>query len=135
MVRLLLLVLGVGIAGQCTADVQIGRYTIIDTTALPEQRFPLIQVLTVTIPHGVSKNSQAVDYVLNQSGYRQANARVRSPQDQMLMQRELATINRSFENITILEMLSAIAGLGYSPVVDPINRLIAFEATYDFTTP
>jgi len=66
------------------------------------------------------------------TGYSQASDSVRTPQDKALMRKRLALSNRDLVNLTILEMLSIVAGIGYVPVVDPINRLVAFEAVYEF---
>lgn len=116
----------------CASEMSIGRYTINETAAPTIQRFPLAQVKTTTVPQTVVTNRQAVEYLLVSTGYSQANDVVRSPEDKVLMSKPLALSNRQFVNLTILEMLSIVAGLGYVPIVDPINRLIAFEATYEF---
>lgn len=113
-------------------EVSIDRYTITETQASKAQRFPLIEVRTTFVPINIKTNGQAVDFLLLSTGYTQASDSVRSPQDRVLMNKPLALSNREFVNLTILEMLSIVAGLGYVPIVDPINRLIAFEAIYDF---
>ena len=66
------------------------------------------------------------------TGYSQANDSIRTSQDKALMNKPIALSNREFVNLTILEMLTVVAGLGYVPIVDPINRLVAFEAIYEF---
>lgn len=116
----------------CASEVSVGRYTIAETEASKVQRFPLIEVKTIIVPQDAVTNRQTVEYLLMSTGYSQASDIVRSPEDKALMRRPLAHSNREFVNLTILEMLSIIAGLGYKPVVDPINRLIAFEAVYEF---
>lgn len=113
-------------------EVSTSRYTITDTEASAVQRFPLIDVRTTNLPSNIVTNRQAVDYILMSTGYSQANDSVRSPQDRTLMRKPIALSNREFVNLTVLEMLSIVAGLGYVPIVDPINRLVAFEAIYDF---
>ncbi len=110
----------------------VGRYTITDTTATAEQRFPLIQVKSLDIPRSILTNQQAVNFVLRDTGYRVATARVRTPEDLLLMGKPLAEVCRSYTNTSLMEILNSIAGLGFTPVVDPINRLVAFEAIYDF---
>lgn len=113
-------------------EVSIERYTITETQASKVQRFPLIDVRTIEFPQTIRTNQQAVDYLLISTGYSQASASIRTPQDKALMLKSLALSNREFVNLTVLEMLSIVAGLGYVPVIDPINRLVAFEAVYDF---
>lgn len=115
-----------------SAEQSVGRYTITDTTATSEQRFPLIQVKSLEIPRSIQTNQQAVDFVLRNTGYRVATTRVRTPEDLLLMRKPLAEVCRNYTNTSLLEMLNSIAGLGFTPVVDPINRLVAFEAIYDF---
>ena len=114
------------------AEVSVNRYTIAETHASNAQRFPLIDIRTTLIPTSVTTNRQAVEFILKDTGYSQASNSVRSISDNALMQKALAKSNRELANLSVLEMLSVIAGLGYVPVVDPINRLVAFEATYDF---
>ncbi len=114
------------------AEEYVGRYTITETTATSEQRFPLIQVKSLTIPRSILTNQQAVDFVLRNTGYQVATSRVRTPEDLLLMRKSLADVSRHYTNTSLLEMLNSIAGLGFTPVVDPINRLVAFEAIYDF---
>lgn len=119
-------------ASVCASEVSVGRYTITETAASKAQRFPLAQVKKITVPQTVLTNRQAVEYLLVSTGYSQASDVVRSQEDNALMRKPLALSNREFVNLTILEMLSIIAGLGYAPIVDPINRLVAFEAIYEF---
>lgn len=114
------------------AEVSVGRYKITETQASQVQRFPLIDVRTTKFPLTIRTNRQAVDYLLMSTGYSQASDSIRTPQDKALMLKPLALSNREFLNLTVLEMLSIVAGLGYVPIIDPINRLVAFEAVYDF---
>ena len=116
-----------------SAEVSVGRYTLSENEASKAQRFPLIDTRTTSIPATVITNRQAVDFILMQTGYAQASDSVRSMPDKMLMRKAVAKSNRKLVNLTVLEMLNVIAGLGYVPLIDPINRLVAFEATYDFT--
>ena len=116
----------------CASEVYVGRYTITETQASKVQRFPLIEVRSMKVPQSIITNRDAIDFLLMSTGYSQATDSVRSPQDRVLMNKPLALSNREFVNLTVLEMLSVVAGLGYVPIVDPINRLIAFEAIYDF---
>jgi len=113
-------------------EVYVGRYSIAETQASKAQRFPLIEVRTTTIPVTISTNREAVDFLLMSTGYSQANDFIRTPQDKALMNKPIALSNREFVNLTILEMLTVVAGLGYVPIIDPINRLVAFEAIYEF---
>ena len=133
MLRILLSLLILVSPNAFAVEESVGRYTLTQTTATAEQRFPLIQIKTLTIPLSVQTNQHAVDYVLRQTGYRVATNRVRTPEDQLLMRKPLAEVCRNYTNTTLLEMLNSIAGIGFTPVVDPINRLVAFEAIYDFT--
>jgi len=132
MLRILLTLMLLYSLDALAVEQSVGRYTITETTATAAQRFPLIQVKSIEIPQSIRTNGQAVDFVLQQTGYQVATARVRSPEDSLLMAKPLAEICRHFRNTSLLEILNAIAGLGFTPVIDPINRLVAFEATYDF---
>jgi len=115
------------------AEQAVGRYTIADTTATAEQRFSLLQTRSLDIPRAIQSNGQAISYLLRDTGYRMATNRVRSAADVLLMSKPLAAVSRTYANTRLLEILDAIAGLGFTPVIDPINRLVAFDAIYDFT--
>jgi len=132
MLRVLLCLLLLTTSQVLASQEWVGRYTVTETLASPEQRFPLIQMKTVVIPRSVQTNLQAIEFVLQQTGYQLASERVRTREDLLLMEKPLADVSRSYTNITVLEMLNSLAGLGFAPVVDPINRLVAFEAIYDF---
>ena len=132
MVRLLVSFLMVFNASTFAAERSVGRYTIAETQASKVQRFPLIEVRTSNVPQTFMTNREAVDFLLMSTGYSQASDLVRTPQDKALMRKHLAVSNREFVNLTILEMLSIVAGIGYVPIVDPIHRLVAFEAVYEF---
>ncbi len=132
MVRLLVSFLMVFNVSAFAAERSVGRYTIAETQASKVQRFPLIEVRTSNVPPAIMTNREAVDFLLMSTGYSQASDSVRTPQDKALMRKYLALSNREFVNLTILEMLSIVAGIGYVPIVDPINRLVAFEAVYEF---
>ena len=95
-------------------DVIIDRYTLVNPSASAEQKFPLIEVKSISIPTHVVLNSEAVDVVLTGTGYTQALTENRSQADLVLMKKPLADINRVFTNMTINEMLKAIAGVGYA---------------------
>lgn len=114
------------------AEVSVGRYELANTEPSKAQRFPLVEVRSEIIPPSVRLTGEAVDYLLLRTGYMQARYEVRSAQDVTLMSKPLAMTNRELVNLPIIEMLSIIAGLGYKPIVDPINRLVAFEAVYEF---
>lgn len=113
-------------------DVSVDRYTLVNPAASAEQKFPIIEVKTISISARVTTNSEAVDIVLTGTGYSQAQTNNRSQADLALMNKPLADINRQFTNMTVHEMLKAIAGVGYAPIIDPINRLVAFEITNEF---
>lgn len=132
MVRLLISILVVFSSTGFAAEKSVGRYTIAETQASKDQRFPLIEVRTVNVPLTIATNREAVQFLLTSTGYSQASDVVRSAEDKAMMRKPLALSNREFVNLTILEMLSIVAGLGYVPIVDPINRLVAFEAVYEF---
>ncbi len=113
-------------------EVSVGRYELANTEPSKAQRFPLVEVRSEAIPMNIRLTGEAVDFILMRTGYEQAAYEVRSPQDVALMSKPLALANRELVNLPVIEMLSIIAGLGYKPVVDPINRLVAFEAVYEF---
>ena len=132
MVRILVSLLMMFQLSAFAAERSVGRYSIAETQASQAQRFPLVEVRTLSVPATIVTNRDAVDFLLMSTGYSQSSDVVRSHQDIALMRKPLALTNREFVNLTVLEMLSVVAGVGYVPIVDPINRLIAFEAVYEF---
>ena len=104
-----------------------GRYTQINPIADNEQYFPLAQVVTIHIPKQYTTIKQAINYVLLGTGYQQAEEQMRSSEDLAFIQLPLPTINREFKDVSILEILNALGGYMYVPIIDPVHRLVAYE--------
>ena len=111
---------------------RVGRYYSVNNEAVEAHYFPLHELKSINIPSSTVSIGKAVDYILQGTGYAQAQRSARSTDDFALMAKPLASINREFDNVTVLEMLRAVAGLGYVVIVDPLNKLIAFEVENGF---
>lgn len=108
-------------------DVLVGRYSVLKPLATPEQADILQTVIQVQFPQQVTTVGEALDYLLLRSGYRLAETRAMDPGMRILLSRPLPEVHRTLGPITIEEALKTLAGHVYRLVVDPLNRLIAFD--------
>lgn len=109
------------------SEVPVGRYSVLTPLATPEQADILQTVVNVQFPQKVTTVGEALDYLLLRSGYRLAETRSMDPGMRILLSKPLPEVHRTLGPITIEEALKTLAGHVYRLVVDPLNRLIAFD--------
>ena len=105
-----------------------GRYERIKPQAHYFQRFPLQKTYNGQIPRTYRNIGEAIDFILNKSGYRIASHK-RHEFDEMyvLFLYPVPDVQRSFKNIQISEILQTLAGKAFDVYVDDVNREIGFK--------
>ena len=115
-------------AGAANTPMQIGRYSIIPAVATAAQADPLQTMVQIHFPAPhISTAGEAVHYLLRNSGYRLAEPEASDPAMAGLLNHLLPKVHRHLGPMTLQAMLSTLAGNAYRIVVDPVNRLIAFD--------
>lgn len=108
------------------AFVPTGRYTVVSASATAAQEDPLSSLITVTIPSEITRVSQAMEYILQRSGWRLAGYTEVDPEVQTLYELPLPTVHRRMGPISLREALQTLAGKPFKVLEDPVHRSIAF---------
>ena len=124
-IRLLFLGLLAGCTVSLAGEMQVGRYSVWPVTATRAQVVPLSAMVAVRFPRPVQTVEQAVQHLLDGSGYRLAGASD-SPAAIMLAQ-PLPEVHRSLGPLRLDQALQILAGPVFQLVQDPLHRRIAFE--------
>jgi len=123
------------IAGICTVasvnlqanDLQVGRYSLFSTTPTEAQANLLEAIITVQFPDRIQTVGEAVQHLLQQSGYRLAAPEATRPEAAYLFALALPAVQRSLGPMTLKQALEMLAGPAFRLVEDPVHRLVAFE--------
>lgn len=123
--RLLLLGLLAGCTDSWAGEMQVGRYSVWPIAATRAQAEPLSVIVAVRLPGPVQTVEQAIQHLLDGSGYRLAGA-PDSPAAIMLAQ-PLPEVHRSLGPLRLDPALQTLAGPVFQLVQDPLHRRITFE--------
>ncbi len=109
--------------------IKTDRYTVVQlapSTALME---PLTAVVQLKFPGQVLTIQDAVNYVLDESGYGLIDKINWSPEMEIMLSRNLPVVQRDFSKspMSIMSVLEVLAGPAFNVVQDPLRRLVIFE--------
>ena len=107
--------------------VQTGRYSYLPAKPRPEQLNPLLAVIDVHIPDGINTVKDSTQYLLQFSGYQLSQTIKPESHVIALLSRNIPEVHRHFEQVVLRDALLALCGNGYRLLVDPVNRLVAYE--------
>jgi type IV pili sensor histidine kinase/response regulator len=107
------------------AEVQVGRYSSLPAMPTVAQADLLATTITVSFPARIQTVGEAVNYLLQRSGYRMADAV--APETMQLLELPLPAVHRSLGPITLTQALQTLAGPAFLLIHDPVHRLISFE--------
>lgn len=134
--RLPVLLLMVGLSSAAWADgsfkgatdeVRVGRYTVVGLGPTSQQEYPL-QSLTKRLTFGPGATvGEAMRTVLVPTGYRLAPTGPAGGAMTRLLLMPLPQVQQHLDRMPADSALRTLAGPGFVMVVDPINRLVAFD--------
>lgn len=107
--------------------IQTGRYSYLPAKPRPEQLNPLLAVIDVHIPDGVKTVKDSTQYLLQFSGYQLSQTVKPESHVVALLQRNIPEVHRHFEQVVLRDALLVLCGNGYRLLVDPVNRMVAYE--------
>ncbi|MHC4397907.1 MAG: PFGI-1 class ICE element type IV pilus protein PilL2 [Planctomycetota bacterium] len=108
-------------------QIQTGRYiTVTDKPKLSQQN-PLEQTVSLTIPAEIQTVGEAINYLLQNTGYNLLPAKYRQDEASELLKQKLPLNDRSLKNTTVKNALLALAGNAYLLLVDPKHRYVSFN--------
>ena len=110
-------------------EIRLGRYTFIEPGAAAEQQNILSAVISETFPQHVTTVGQALEALLKNSGHGLAPDYVACPSLAAVKAWPLPQVHRTIGPIRLTEALTLLVGQEtHSLVVDPLHRLVSFEA-------
>lgn len=113
--------------GVNAAEVQVGRYSTLPAMPTVAQADLLATTITVSFPARIVTVGEAVQYLLQRSGYRLATAPVIEPETADLLTLPLPAVHRHLGPITLPQALETLVGPAFRLIHDPVHRLISFE--------
>ena len=108
-------------------DIQVGRYSLFAVTPSEAQADPLQATITVQFPDRILTLGDAIQHLLQQSGYRLAGTDATGPAAAYLMALPLPAVHRSLGPLPLKRALETLAGPAFYLVEDPVHRLVSFE--------
>lgn len=116
------------VSARATEDsTQIGRYMTAQDGPKPEQLDLLKQEMQVKFPDSVKTIGDAMNYLLQYSGYSLVPSDIQSDALKKTLNKPLPTIDRSFGPMKLDEGLKVLAGPVFDLVQDPLNRVVDFK--------
>ena len=109
------------------AEVQVGRYTTVATIPTEAQVRLLSAIVRVEFPGSMTRVGQAVEHLLQPSGYRLSPQHVAEPTRQSLLNLPLPEPHRTLGPMPLRMALETLAGPSFRLVEDPVHRLVSFE--------
>ena len=119
------LLLGTDLVAEKAA--QIGRYTEADPVPLPTQIDLLSAVVFVALDDTVITVGDAVEDVLEGSGYQLSVLPDHTRERQLLFGFALPKVHRTLGPVTIRDALKTLAGERWMLIEDPARRLVTFR--------
>ena len=106
---------------------QVGRYSTLMPGPRYEQSNLLAAVVTAEFPNTLTQVGEAITLVLQNSGYRLADAASMSAEASAMLALPLPAVHRHFEQLPLWQVISTLAGSNFVIVNDPVTRRLAFR--------
>ena len=111
----------------CADEVQVGRYATVQAVPTSAQVHLLSAMVRVQFPASVVNVGQAVEHLLQPSGYRLASESAADPFRRTLLNLPLPEPHRVLGPMPLQTALETLAGPAFRLVEDPVHRLVSFE--------
>ena len=121
------LALLISVNAACADEVQVGRYATMQAVPTSAQVHLLSAMVRVQFSASVVSVGQAVDHLLQPSGYRLASETAADPSRRTLLNLPLPEPHRTLGPMPLQTALETLAGPAYRLVEDPVHRLVSFE--------
>ena len=113
--------------GMAAPEVQVGRYATVRAVPTVEQADLLAAQVMLRLPASVATVGQAVEYLLQSSGYRLAPQDTAEPSRTNLLNLPLPEPHRVLGPMPLQTALETLVGPAFRLVEDPVHRLVSFE--------
>ena len=123
----LALALLITVSGASAEEVQVGRYATVRALPTLAQVNLLSSMVRVECPASVVTVGQAVDHLLQPSGYRLSSETAADSSRVGLLGLPLPEPHRVLGPMPLQAALETLAGSAFRLVEDPVHRLVSFE--------
>ena len=113
-------------------NIPIGRYVSVAAAPEPSQAHLLQQNVQVSFPQNILTLKDAVNFMLQFTGYRLVNDSQLSSAALALLAQSLPEVDRQLGPMPLKDALLTLAGDDFYLLVDPIHRLIAFRIRFAY---
>ena len=115
-------------AAECEADeIAVARYSTVRAVPTAAQQDPLGAYIKTTFAEHVSHVGEAVEAVLEGSGYRLAPEAAAHPERVTVLAWPLPEAHRTLGPVSLRRGLELLVGPAFVLVEDPAHRLVSFE--------
>ncbi|MBL4704087.1 MAG: hypothetical protein JKY54_06175 [Flavobacteriales bacterium] len=106
---------------------QVSRYVETKMVAKPSQLNPLDGVIRIKFPFTVSTVKDAIDYVLDDSGYEIVHEQFWTPEMKIILAAKIAHTQRdlSLTPLKISDVINVVVGDAFYVVSDPLRRKVS----------
>ncbi|MBZ0070650.1 MAG: pili assembly chaperone [Gammaproteobacteria bacterium] len=108
-------------------DIQVGRYSLLAATPTDAQANLLATTITVSFPARIVTVGEAVQYLLQRSGYRLVTGPATGPETADLLTLPLPAVHRRLGPVSLTQALETLVGPAFRLIHDPVHRLVSFE--------
>jgi len=109
------------------AEVTVARYSAVQPAPSLAQQDPLAAPVVSVLPTSVTRIGEAVETLLEPSGYRLASPFAAEAERTELLDLQLPEAHRTLGPLPLRTALAILAGPAFRLVEDPVHRLISFE--------
>ncbi|MDZ7751438.1 MAG: pili assembly chaperone [Gammaproteobacteria bacterium] len=110
-----------------TAELTVARYSTVQPAPSLAQRDPLAAPVVSVLPASVIRIGDAVETLLESSGYRLSPPLAADADRAELLDLPLPEAHRALGPLPLRTALRILAGPAFTLVEDPVHRLISFE--------
>lgn len=108
-------------------QMSIGRYLTVATKPKLSQERLLQQQIQIKFPENVFTIKEAMQFMLQFSGYRLANLNSMGNASNAMLCQALPEVDRNFGPMSLEQGLLVLSGDAFYLLVDPVHRLVAFQ--------
>jgi conjugative transfer region protein (TIGR03748 family) len=108
-------------------NVSVGRYLSVAVKPQSDQQRLLQQQIQIKFPQNVLTIKQAVQFILQFSGYRLCDESQLSPPARRVLSQPLPEVDRTFGPMTLEQGLETLVGDDFYLLIDSVNRLVGLK--------
>lgn len=109
------------------SEVQVARYSTVPPTPTRAQHDPLAAPVLSRLPASVTRVGEAIETLLEPSGYRLSAPLAAPPARAQLLDLPLPEVHRTLSPLPLRTALRVLVGPSFTLIEDPVHRLVSFQ--------